>query len=46
MSDKKKFNIMEIIIELPTYEGIDISILKYSNGSINGETNYKASVLP
>ena len=39
-------NIMEIIIELPTYEGIDISILKYSNGSIKGETNYKASVLP
>lgn len=39
-------NIMEIVIEVPTYEGICISILKYNNGKIDGEVNLKASVLP
>ena len=38
--------IMEIIIEVPTYDGIKISILKYSNNKIEGETNLQASVLP
>lgn len=39
-------NIMEIIIEVPTYEGTRISIIKYNNGNIEGETNLKVSVLP
>lgn len=39
-------NIMEIIINVPVYEGIRISILKYSNGIIEGETGLKASVMP
>lgn len=38
--------IMEIIVEVPTYEGVKISILKYLNGMIKGETNLKASVCP
>lgn len=37
---------MEIIIDIPTYEGTQISILKYNGKSIQGTTNYKASVLP
>ena len=37
---------MEIIIEVPTYDGTKISILKYSNNKVEGETNLKASVLP
>ena len=39
-------SIMEIIIKVPTYEGIKISIVKYKNGNIEGETNLNASVLP
>jgi len=39
-------NIMEIIINVPVYEGTRISILKYSNGIIEGKTNLKASVMP
>lgn len=38
--------IMEIIIDVPTYEGQEISILKYNKGNLKGEINYKASVLP
>lgn len=38
--------IMEIIIEVPTYEGMKISIVKYSNNKIEGKTNIKASVEP
>lgn len=38
--------IMEIIISVPTYHNNDISILKYSNGNIEGEINLKASVMP
>lgn len=38
--------IMEIIIKVPTYEGAKISIIKYKNGEIEGETNFKASVIP
>ena len=37
---------MEIIIQVPTYEGVRISIYKYSSGNVEGETNLKASVLP
>ena len=37
---------MEIIIEVPTYDGTKISILKYSNNKVEGETNLQASVLP
>lgn len=39
-------NIMEIIINVPMYDGIGISILKYSNGIIEGKTDLKASVMP
>lgn len=37
-------NLMEILICLPTYEGTEVSILKYSNGEILGTTNIEASV--
>ena len=39
-------NIMEIIINIPTYEGTKISIIKYNDGIIDGEINIQASVLP
>jgi len=35
---------MEIIIEIPQYEGQSISIIKYKNGAVEGETDIKASV--
>ena len=38
--------IMEVIINIPTYEGTKLSIVKYKNGNIEGEKDYKASVLP
>ncbi len=38
--------IMEVIINMPTYEGTKLSIVKYKNGNIEGEKDYKASVLP
>ena len=38
--------IMEIIIKVPTYEGNKISIIKYNDGKIEGETNLKAAVTP
>ena len=36
--------IMEIIIRVPTYEITEISIVKYSNNKIEGETNVKANL--
>lgn len=39
-------DIMEIIIDVPRYDGQEISILKYNKGNIEGDVNYKASVLP
>ena len=38
--------IMEIIVEIPVYEGEKISVLKYDNGKLMGETNVQASVNP
>lgn len=38
--------IMEVIINVPTYEGSKISIIEYNNGNIEGETDLIASVLP
>ena len=38
--------IMELVINTPTYEGTKISVIKYNKGKIEGETNLKASVLP
>ena len=39
--------IMEILIELPKYEGdSSISLLKYKNGEILGDTNIECSLLP
>lgn len=37
---------MEVIIEVPTYEGTIVSVLKYKDGKLEGETNIKASVAP
>ncbi|MBR3152628.1 MAG: hypothetical protein IKF52_03380 [Clostridia bacterium] len=36
--------VMEIIIDVPTYEGKQISIIKYDNGKVEGQTDIKASV--
>lgn len=44
--DIDKDGIMEIVINIPQYEGTSISIVKYNNGKIDGETGIKASVLP
>jgi hypothetical protein len=39
--------IMEILIELPKYEGDpSISLLKYKNGELQGDTNIECSLLP
>ena len=41
--------IMEIIIEVPTYEqqgGANLSILKYNKGKLDGEKDIQASLLP
>lgn len=39
--------IMEILIELPRYEGDpSISLLKYKNGELSGTTNIECSLLP
>lgn len=35
---------MEVIIEIPTYEGTVVSVLKYKDDKLEGETNIKASV--
>ncbi|MBR3511784.1 MAG: hypothetical protein IKN74_02355 [Clostridia bacterium] len=38
---------MEIVLELPTYEGApDISLVKYKNGELQGQVNYECSLLP
>ena len=38
---------MEIVLELPTYEGApDISLIKYKNGELQGQVNYECSLLP
>jgi len=38
---------MEILIYIPAYEsGPQVSVIKYNNGKIEGDTNYKASVEP
>lgn len=37
---------MEILIELPSWEGFTYSLLKYDNGKIEGKVNYEASLEP
>lgn len=37
---------MEVLIELPSWEGFTYSLLKYDNGKIEGEVNYEASLEP
>ena len=37
---------MEVLIELPSWEGFTYSLLKYDNGKIEGEVDYKASIEP
>lgn len=36
--------IMEIIIRVPVYEGTSISVIKYNNGTVEGETNIKVNI--
>lgn len=39
--------IMEILIEIPKYEGIsNVSLLKYKNGELSGTTDIECSLLP
>ena len=39
--------IMEILVEIPKYEGEpDLSLLKYKNGELTGKTNIECSLLP
>ena len=39
--------VMEIILELPRYEGAPkISLVKYKNGELQGEKDYEVSLLP
>lgn len=39
--------VMEIILELPRYEGVpEISLVKYKNGELQGEKDYEVSLLP
>ena len=37
---------MEVLIELPSWEGFTYSLLKYDNGKIEGTVDYKASIKP
>ncbi len=39
--------VMEILIEIPKYEGIpSVSLVKYKNGELTGKTNIECSLLP
>ena len=39
--------IMEILVEIPKYEGDpSVSMLKYKNGELSGDTNIECSLLP
>ena len=44
--DIDKDNKMEIIVEIPVYEGEGVSIYKYDNGKITGDTNYEIILKP
>lgn len=45
--DIDKDGVMEILIEIPIYEGApDISLLKYKNGELQGDKNIECSLLP
>lgn len=47
VADVDNDGVMEILIELPRYEGHPaISILKYKNGELQGDTNIECSLLP
>lgn len=37
---------MEIIIEIPAYEGINISVLKYNDNKVEGKVNIEANLRP
>lgn len=40
-------NLMEILIEIPKYEGEpSVNLLKYKNGELTGKTNIECSLLP
>ena len=38
--------IMEIVLRLPVYEGYKLSVLKYSNNKLEGETDIKITIEP
>lgn len=38
-------NIIEILIGIPEYEGLRVSIVKYNNGKLEGETNLKGEFI-
>lgn len=42
--DIDKDGIIEIIIDVPVYEGDKISIVKYNNGKLEGQTDVKATL--
>ena len=47
VADIDNDGIMEILLELPRYEGDpSISLLKYKNGELQGDTNIECSLLP
>ncbi len=40
-------NIMEVLVEIPKYEGEpSVSLVKYKNGELTGKTNIECSLLP
>lgn len=44
--DIDKDEVMEIVIEVPTYEIGEVSVIKYKDGKVEGEVEHKASVEP
>lgn len=40
-------NVMEVLVEIPKYEGEPaVSLIKYKNGELQGDTNIECSLLP
>ena len=44
--DVDEDNIMELVVEIPCYDMLEVNILKYKNGKIQGETDIKATLMP
>ena len=43
--DVDEDNIMELVVEIPCYDMLEVNILKYKNGKIEGETDIKATLM-